>query len=253
MEIHTCRKVRLGPPDGWDWRQRNISVPYWRIYWNDSPGSFVEDSSGEVELGPDRLVAIPPRTVYSTRAETPVTHFYIHFTVEEPYASIAPGVMVFESRDLVSLGFELALELKDGPLPAKCLLKVRALICELLLSIPDSQVPPERSLDSRISSAMETLDADPELSNEELARASGMGRSSFLELFRRETGSSPQALSRRRRLERACLLLHFGGNSIKQIATDTGFFDRYHFSKAFKKEYGSSPAKFRSQLDAIKG
>ena len=252
MNIHTCRKVKLGFPDTWDWRQKNISVPYWRAYWNDAPGSFVDDGNLEIELGHGKVVGIPPRTVYSTRAESGSTHFYVHFSVEGPYSQIKPGLRVFESKSLVALAASIAAELSEKAPGAKTQLKTELYLCEMLLAIPDSELPAEKTFDPRVETALESIDAKPSLSNLELARMQGMSRTAFLDLFRRETGSAPQTLSRLRRLEKACMLLHFGEKTIKQIAVETGFCDRYHFGRVFKREYGCGPAEFRKQLDAFR-
>jgi len=40
-------------------------------------------------------------------------------------------------------------------------------------------------------------------------------------------------------------MLHYSGRDIKAIAEDTGFCDRYHFSRIFKQLRGVSPAEFR--------
>jgi AraC-like DNA-binding protein len=72
-----------------------------------------------------------------------------------------------------------------------------------------------------------------------------MSRNGFLQLFSREIGVAPQTYSRKWHLNEACMLLHFGDTPIKEIAVSAGFYDRYHFTRAFKKEFGVGPAEYR--------
>ncbi len=249
MNILVCRNAVLGPPDGLKWLQRNISVPYWRVYWNDAPGAFIGDASGELELTPDMVAAIPPRTVYSTRAERRTSHFYVHFTTLEPFESAEPGIMVFRSARLVALAAEIAGALGDPGVRAKTILKTHRYVCELLLSIPDERLPAERRLSPPVEEALALLDAKPGISIEELSREMRMSRNGLTKLFTKATGVGPKRFSRRRRLEQASMLLHFSDKTIKQIAEETGFCDRYHLSRLFRREFGCGPAQFRSQME----
>ena len=253
MNVLVSQKVKLGLPDGLLWRQDKVSVPYWRVYWNDAPGAFVKDAAGEIELGPGLVAAIPPRTVYSTRTTGCSTHFYAHFTASQPFETIMPGIIALDAERLLALAASIARDFHlDSPPDLKAMLKVHIYLYELLLAIPDCKLPSEKKLDPRIEMAAAILDANPSLTLDQLAMELKMSRSVFLELFHRETGSAPQRLSRRRRLEKACMLLHYSDKSIKQIAEETGFCDRYHFSRLFKREFSYGPAEFRSQMDAYK-
>ncbi len=251
MNIHICVKVRMGFPKTIDWRQERVSVPYWRVYWNDAPGAFVKDSSGEVALGPKVIVAVPPNTVYSTYTRGGSTHFYVHFTAEFPYSSVQPGIMQFFSPKLVKQASVIAQEL-TGPTPqVKTLMRTQIYLYELLLLVPDSKLPAPKQVDSRIERALAIMEEKPAISLTELAKAVGMGRTSFLSLFHRETDSTPQRLSRKNRLEKACMLLHFSDKTLQEIAEETGFCDRYHFSRMFMREYSYGPAAFRRQIGLI--
>ena len=249
MNIHICTKVKMGFPKTIVWRQEKVCVPYWRVYWNDAPGAFVKDASGEIELTPGHVVAIPPRTVYSTRTSGGSTHFYVHFTAEPPYASVQPGILRFDSPQLVRRAKEIAAELTLDPPSARTLVKTQIYLYELLLLVPPEKLP--NRLDPRIEKALALMDEDPGVSVAELARALAMGRTTFLRLFLRETGSTPQRLSRKKRLEKACMLLHFSEKTLQEIAEETGFCDRYHLSKMFKREYNYGPATFRRQIGLI--
>jgi AraC-like DNA-binding protein len=69
-----------------------------------------------------------------------------------------------------------------------------------------------------------------------------------MRLFRANAGMSPQLYSRIRRIEKACILLHYSDLDIKEIASETGFCDRFHFSRVFKKMRKVGPSEFRRRM-----
>jgi len=66
-------------------------------------------------------------------------------------------------------------------------------------------------------------------------------------LFKKELGISPAKFLKRIKIYKACRLLREDGLSIKETADLMGFYDEFHFSKAFKKIMGASPSKFRGK------
>lgn len=80
---------------------------------------------------------------------------------------------------------------------------------------------------------------------EELAKAARLGPTRFADRFFREVGFTPAAYLRRRRIERAKLLLREGKNSLAAIAFEVGFSSSQHFATAFKQVEGLSPSRFR--------
>ncbi len=49
------------------------------------------------------------------------------------------------------------------------------------------------------------------------------------------------------RIQRACSYLQFSGMKIKEIAFELGFYDPYHFSKAFVREMGVTAKTYREK------
>lgn len=66
-------------------------------------------------------------------------------------------------------------------------------------------------------------------------------------LFKKELGISPNGFLKRIKIYKACRLLREDGLSIKETAERMGFYDEFHFSKAFKQIMGASPSKFRGK------
>jgi len=80
-----------------------------------------------------------------------------------------------------------------------------------------------------------------------MAKMAGLSISRFSALFHKTMGESPVRYQTRMRLLRAKILLLRTDNSAAEIAEELGYKDQFHFSKAFKKECGTSPRNYRSQ------
>ncbi len=81
----------------------------------------------------------------------------------------------------------------------------------------------------------------------EVADHIGINRSYLSRNFKKETGMAPQEYLINYRLERAAELLTEGEDSIGAISTHVGYADQMTFSKAFKKKYGITPWKYRTE------
>jgi AraC-like DNA-binding protein len=77
-----------------------------------------------------------------------------------------------------------------------------------------------------------------------LAGLAGISRFQLLRSFVRQTGLTPHAYSRQRRLGLAKPLLR-GKTPLAMIAQDLGFADQSHFTRAFKRQFGVTPGQYR--------
>jgi len=122
------------------------------------------------------------------------------------------------------------------------------------LIVENSQPHPEAPLllDSihRLFPLLQRLQTELEspLSLDEMAREVHLSPSRFCALFRRCMGMPPGEYQRALRLNAAKVLLLDSEKSIEQIATQLGFEDPFHFSKAFKKNSGMNPRQYRAEL-----
>ncbi|MGJ7505422.1 AraC family transcriptional regulator [Variovorax sp. ZT5P49] len=81
---------------------------------------------------------------------------------------------------------------------------------------------------------------------EDLAVLLGLERFRFLKLFKRTVGMTPHAWLLRLRLERAVELIRVNRDmAITDVAHAVGFFDQSHFTRAFSRAYGVTPARFQ--------
>lgn len=85
-----------------------------------------------------------------------------------------------------------------------------------------------------------------------LARELGCSAAYLSRLFRRTYGFSPTEYLLRRRCERARLLLTRDDTPIAQIAFALGFHDASHFARHFRRQCGTSPARFRHTHRQVK-
>ena len=107
--------------------------------------------------------------------------------------------------------------------------------------------------DHRLARALDAVLEEPtaEHSVESLAEVASMSRSTFAERFTAAFGRTPMSFVHHIRMQRAVELLERGGLPVDQVARQTGFTSRSHFSRAFKKHTGLSPILFRHAARSV--
>lgn len=86
-----------------------------------------------------------------------------------------------------------------------------------------------------------------DISVEDIAACCGLNRSYFGAIFRRSIGQTPQDFLIHYRMVKAAELLKLTQLSVQDISNAVGYANPLHFSRAFKKVYGSSPRIWRNQ------
>ena len=81
---------------------------------------------------------------------------------------------------------------------------------------------------------------------DEFAQIANRSLSAFKREFKAHYGTTPGKWLIKKRLERSKIYLETTDHSIKSIAFDSGFSNVSHFSRVFKKRYGSSPNTYKS-------
>ncbi|GAB6011816.1 AraC family transcriptional regulator [Viscerimonas tarda] len=87
---------------------------------------------------------------------------------------------------------------------------------------------------------------------DDIAQAVGYSKSHLITLFTQKTSYSPIVYYNQLRIQRACSYLQFSDLKIKEIAFRLGFYDPYHFSKAFQKEMEISAREYRRKYKDAK-
>jgi AraC-like DNA-binding protein len=237
------------------WTFSNVSAPYWRFYWGATLGGEVLYNHKTTVLKPGNLILIPPNTCFSTKAHSAFEQFFVHFVANPPFDRVRKEIYTFLMTEYIQakiLAIKDLLPTDQDNMHFKLLLF--SLIYDSLLEIPqDAFLPDNIAYDPRIMKIVKLLNENTSwvFSNEELAGKVNMSVNGFIRLFSTETGTSPLQYSRCKRIEKACLLLHFSKQSIDEIARRTGFQDRYYFSRVFKQITKTSPSKFRKTEKAF--
>ena len=275
LNVHCCRYWWMK-----QWKHQRLSFPYWRLYWNKTPGAYVFYEQ-RVLLEPDRIILIPPYTpfytgilnnksddlepycmeggwIQSKEMETfsmekgYIPHFFIHFNLGYRFDNIHPGIypspLGDTRRQLISL---ITGKLMQGSKSFN--IKLSLAIYKLIISAVDT-IPEEYwqefTIGSKIYKVLNYINQhlDESLTNEKLAGTVLMVSNSFARLFKQQTGQTPQDFIRKKRVENASRLLYHSDQSIKQISDECGFNDRYYFTRVFSREMGVSPARYRKNL-----
>ena len=262
------------------WEFRELAFPYWRIYYNMEEGACVVSNGISYNLSPDKIYLIAPNTSYSTHLhnhpvplqgyaleggrigtkknmldqpdESLIHHLFIHFNIGIPYDNVSQGIFTFDLTQHLKEKISIIikhLNVDNSQFGFYSFLAIQSLISGLLSDLHENnwELPAK---DYRILNVLSFIEKnnDKELSNQVLAGECKLATNAFTRLFKDETGISPQRFVKRKRINKACVLLHHTEDSIDKIANISGFVNRYHFSKIFKQVTGLSPAKYRKEF-----
>lgn len=229
------------------WVIDDLYTPYWRLYWNVSNGAELRYNGRTVQMSPEQIYIVPGYIKFSSFAEKSFAQFYIHFNPEKQLRS---GREIY-SLPCIPTVMELIEQFRarqyQPEFARRDLLTALGILSLALLQLPDELLRAPDGYDQRIEELRNWLNyhAVEAPSNHEMAEKLRMEINSFIRLFHAETGESPQHYVRRKRVERACELLHFSMLPIDDIATETGFANRYHFTRVFSQTMQITPAHFR--------
>lgn len=146
------------------------------------------------------------------------------------------------------LARELEPDEERGPLYADMVIRLLAIeICETAWTRRPKSVAGGAGPDRRMRRALDFIASHlgAPLSLRDLATASGISISLLAKLFVHHTGSSPHAYIIGKRVERARQLLQATDMPIAQVATEVGFADQSHLTKALKRLTGQTPGRLR--------
>lgn len=231
------------------WSYADLSDPCWRLYWNARNGAHVVLDGVAVDLAPSVIMLIPPYTAFdSAMRGRPLWHHFVHFVATAPYTTITPQIITFPATSERTAIMRRLRDYATADDLGKAWIMTSVLsLCYLALSM----IPPEKLTtfyaDHRIRAAASWMEhhLDQPMANAMLAGRAAMHPSAFARLFRQCTGYSPHGFLRSKRIQQACALLVTSNASLDEIATRTGFCDRYHFSRVFKAACHVSPAAYR--------
>jgi AraC-like DNA-binding protein len=127
-------------------------------------------------------------------------------------------------------------------------IQLRELLALTLANFSEITLHPHEASDENmpISKAKAYMQAHyaEDIQLDDLAQVAHLSKSYFIRAFRQHEGLSPYAYLVQVRLNRAKTLLERGLPSTT-IAYETGFFDQSHFTRAFKRFLGITPARYQ--------
>lgn len=232
------------------WCYQAKAHPFWIFYWNAQDQAVLHTEEQKIPMKKEFCYIIPPYTLFSTDNRGKFDHFYCHFTVFGYFEHLRRKIHKVPS-DLLREKLPLFRK-KDSP--QKMLFSFKTMLAEYLTMIGEEEFTENGKslLDSRIRLAVQLMDknttAPPD--NRELARKAGMSLKTFYEKFSRDMGMSPKRYLLNQRMERSRQMLLHSEATPEEIAECTGYADRFHFSKAFRKFYGISPVSFRKKFSS---
>lgn len=234
-------------PKNKHWSFLQIFSPYWRLYYNFSPGHHISHDGRSIPLGPGRFVLIPENVLFHCHSPAGEPgHLYIHFNLRPGHASLLKAPAVFKA-DVFGIGAARELSrtiLKSDPGPVA---HVAAALLHWILRNGAAKhsvarlpsVPLQRAL------AFVETHLSEDLSNGALAEKAGMSVRSLVRMFRHEIHSSPQSYIREMRMREAARRLARSRDTIDRIVDDLGFPNRFYFTRRFTNCIGCPPAEFR--------
>jgi AraC-like DNA-binding protein len=104
--------------------------------------------------------------------------------------------------------------------------------------------------DRYVTRALTLMNVQPEASwtVQSLATEVGLGRSAFADRFGRLVGEGPAAFLLKVRIRKAAALAREGRLSLKEIAVAVGYQSEAAFNRAFARQTGETPGRFRSRV-----
>ena len=230
-----------------NWKTSSLR-PFWRIYWNATPGALIKSEFNEVLCEADSLVCIPPGLSVEQILLEPFEHFWMH--VDIPFLSdFELKIYSFPVDKLLVERIQKFSELyKKGEDQSPRAQTIKQLVVNWFLSglqLTDSvnsrEVP--EILQNAISIMSERIQSG--ISTEELSETLGLSAKTLNRKFIRYLDVSPHKFFTGLRIKKAASLLSSSNLTLDEIAYECGFCNRSHFSRSFRSGYNESPAAFR--------
>lgn len=249
-----------------DWNIQDVYSSYWRLYVNNRGGAKAMLPRGEFAITPNRVHIIPAWVRFSCFNRTPIKHCFIHFDVlglsaqlvrevfdrpftlpRSPQLDALQEQWVSDMRGKVAQDLAVLCRVKSmaycalGALMRNLTAEQHARCCRHLLG------------QQSVTPAIDYIDKHLEqpLDNDRLADLCHVSDDHFIRLFKRCLRQTPAQYILDRRIATAAHRLVFSTESIDAIAEQTGFCDRFYFTRVFTRRMGLSPAAYRDSDRAL--
>ena len=236
----------------------DLHSPFWRLYVHNRYGAELRQARGVMALKPNRLYLIPSWVRFQTSARNKVLQDYLHFYI----AGLPPAVSRKFFNQPLLLPRALALDQLctrwrtgfDSPSDFESLMIATSLAYAAFAGALASLSETGRQAcfhawvqTSPIRAALDCIDqrlARPP-KNPELARLCHLSTDRFIRKFNLTVGMTPAQYGLERRIAIASQWLTSTTRTIEEIASASGFTDRFHFSRVFRTRLKIPPAAYR--------
>lgn len=216
-------------------------------------GAFEETIDGRTfECTPYDVIVRPPAVRHSNRYATTGTQCVLIGVSQQTVLRLQQCTSLFETTrrvpretgERIAMRIHSELRAHDETSP----IVVEGLILELIgASSRERHNAPPRWLRDARDFIHAHWQGRPSLAD--IARAGGIHPANLVRGFRAHLRCSPGEYMRRLRLEHARNALS-SERAIAEIALEAGFYDQSHFTTAFRRQFGMTPAAYRLQLRA---
>lgn len=230
------------------------------IYCDKGKG-WIEYNSEKFTLAENQFFIIPAneRHAYGADTKNPWSIYWLHFKGENitMFKSIIGKVIAIDEsdksrqHDRIQLFDEMFRNLEMGYNPENleyitfCLMHFLASLKYIPQYREIKNVKESDIIQKSIVFMKENL--ENKILLVDIANAVGYSPSHLNTLFVQRTSISPIEYYNQLKIQRACSYLQFSELKIKEIAFRLGYYDPFHFSKAFNKEMGITPKEYRKR------
>ncbi len=243
------------------WDAKDVCSNFWRLYVNNRDSAWLQlDRQKRYVLSAHTLHLVPAWVRFNCHNDRELDHFYIHFElIGLPGAILrqifSQPIALGSTRRFQSLLKPLRCrpwQRGDDPLAVYC--QIQALLYCVFAEAQQKLSPEHAALcqpfmygTSAMAQVLQHIEQhlDEPLRNASLARICYLSRDHFVRRFHQQVGQTPTQYIRERRVARAAQKLLLGDESIEDIARQTGFGDRFYFTRVFRQIMGVTPASYR--------
>lgn len=208
----------------------------------------IASKGASYEIGPECLVILNPGTVHSCENRGAAEWICLNVPRSAFYnMPESEGKIPFFDHIVYPDGnlYKKFLHLTEGPANETAIIW----FMRKLLRISSARCVASAQISGKIERLCSFLRANitEELSLDEMARHSGLGKFYLIRAFRDATGITPWRYLDTLRVNFGRQMLEMGA-PIAQCAMEAGFYDQSHFSRSFKRATGYTPGDYQRQF-----
>lgn len=225
--------------------------PFWRVYWNATPGALIKTQNQEVNCVRSSLICIPPGLNVEQILVEPFEHLWFH--VDTPLLSnYSLEIHELEiGREMVGR-FERLVDLfQKGQENSSAAHDLKQLVIYWFMTgIQISKGAENQEVSELVGKAIQIMDKRIQsgVTSRELAEMLGVSSKTLVRQFNKYLHVPPHKFLTTLRLKKAAALLFSKSLSIDEISDLCGFCNRSHFTRTFSESYNQTPSAFRKEL-----